>query len=63
MFHYTTCYHQDWQYSQMRIKTYLKLLKILEGQLMRLSWHDLLVIIKETPINFETPFLMITAGF
>ena len=63
MFTTQLLYHFKTGNKVMRIKTYLKILKILEGQLMRLSWHYLLVIIKETPINFETPFSTSTAGF
>ena len=63
MFTTQLLYHFKTGNKVMRIKTYLKILKILEGQLMRLTWHYLLVIIKETPINFETPFPKSIAGF
>ena len=46
-------YYWGWQQSEIRIETYLKILKILEGEIMWLSWHYHQVIINKPLLDFE----------
>ena len=56
-------YYWGWQQGEVRIETYLKILKILEGQSMWLSWHYYQVIINKAQLDFEKTLLSMQRAF